>query len=252
MPNTRSLKGRVWDFLSNGLWTEALRLFFYYWRGWIKGFVGFSIAFILINYASEQISNSLVLLTLNLLSHLTLIYFFIACFLYQEPLTKVTNPSIGQFLRVTLFLGVIAVGLIALKAILYLGIGELIARTPATDWGAIPLAIKVVISAINIWIFVRLLFVGPLAASEASFPFKKSWNLTRGKFMRLLGNWIMLGLMTLPFFFAEKQTMPILNGLADVFETGLYAAYICVACRILNGEYIAAHLGQDRRTVSRS
>ena len=72
-----------------------------------------------------------------------------------------------------------------------------------------------------IWLMQRLTLVMPLAAGKKAKPIKTSWNLTRGKALRLFGNMIVLGLIMMGAYLLFALVVIVLTTVLGLMSTGL-------------------------------
>jgi len=289
-PQTQKEKVRtgLWKLCTEGLWLDALWTFLIYWRWWIKGFFIFWLLSIPVSYFSHNFQE---LLTgshpkhsgqelwqgLDLIISFVQMYFFIGCFLNQEPIVSAIKSGLAKrfFLFLKAFVFVIgasfATAVIIMVAPVWLSTLIPYPSLLTSSWvkyGRICIGLMCFL-----YIFTRLSLALPLAVNGAESPIKQSWHLTDKKWPRMALNLTILSLLFLwPLLFitiiwtvaaiylASISTnnnvisvgLAIISSANGILYNGVLAAFLCVTCRKLYQEDVVARLGVDRRTSQRS
>jgi hypothetical protein len=235
------------DFILEGMWTESLRLCLSYWRAWILGALLFSALGDLVYLIFRQ--GPLVFwVTFSVLVRPFELCFFSLCFLQQEPLSGKPLLHLWQFKAPLGYAGLCIVLYFA-PSFLLLAI-EKITGSHTVPTGASLLGQLLLITCAFLLI-VRTVFAIPLSINGLKSPLATSWEITRGKTVRIAAHFIALSIMLSPLFLLYDKGWVLVDYILEIFGVLIYAAFFCAIGRILNGEYIAAHLDQDRRISSR-
>ncbi|MGE4351298.1 MAG: hypothetical protein AB7E52_03825 [Bdellovibrionales bacterium] len=239
MSEQHGLKERMWDFLLDGLWVDALRLVFIYMRFWFPGMVVFAL-----------IGSGLTVLGVESIALPVLaffeIYYFARCFFRQEPPSKPVMPTFDLFIQSM-------IGMVALS----LGYLSFVYSLPFIHgfFGDenIDAVVTIFSCIIGLWLILRLMLVPFTVIAGIEAPLPKTWRMTKGKALRLAFNFLILGMIVTPIFYLVGTFENIyLDLLVDLHLVLIFTALGCVACKVLYGEYVAATIGQDRRRGERS
>lgn len=145
-------------------------------------------------------------------------------------MTDIARPTVGQAIR----RGFHALGPYVLAQVIVgavLGMGFLIVVTGATMTGVQALAALVIVAAflVMVWCSLRMALVAPVLAIEAERnpvqALRRSWNLTRGNSGRLLGFFVLAGLL----FAIIYGLVMMLVGVVLVLTTGGEVQHVLTA-----------------------
>ncbi len=231
------IKEQILDFITDGLWTDGVGLFFRYWKNW---FVGFWV-FVGIDVLASPFLHDVLPLFWDKVFYTAIgvaqVYFFCVCFLQQEPVTGVIVVSVRAFIR--------SFGYLLLPFLVLGGVGSACDLVPLND-----VSVKLIMS----YFAVYFLCVAPLAMNGIAAPLATNWRFVRGKFARVWINIITIFLLFAPCylmapFWQENSGADIFYSIVDVIRFGIFSAFACATTKILYGEDMAARYGDRRGAV---
>ncbi len=267
------------------MWKESLRSFRQSWPEWIKWAVVFALVFAVLEFfmlkeygpynaallaivksqsspqdmqaqlQALQKPNSLVMIAILALYFIQF-YFFNVLFLRRKPIVAAPDPSLGGFFYM--------LGKLLLKYLLIYG-WMLLFTIPLVLAGLLlkgqskgaflSFAMTGLLTFIGmVYFFMRYSMVFPLASEGLTSALKRSAQLTKGNIWRLIGNLIVLTLisspllgvsmaiswnvMGIPFWESVPETavMAIIIASIGAVAGVLFSAYSCTTCHILYRE----------------